>query len=179
MNYMVRTASDPARLAGPMRQALPGSGSGPAGTGDRDHGPPGVAHYRRAAFQARLLGAFSLLALLLAAVGVYGVLAYSVAERTREIGIRMALGAAAPDVIRMILRRTLLLVFFGIAAGIAGAAGGDPRAETVPVRRDPHRHPDICGGGGAARRGSAGGRMGTGLARDPRGPVSSAALRVK
>ena len=72
-------------------------------------------------FQARLLAAFSAIALLLAAVGIYGVVAYSVAERTHEIGIRVALGARRGDVVRMVLRRTLRLVVPGVAIGIIGA----------------------------------------------------------
>jgi ABC-type antimicrobial peptide transport system permease subunit len=72
-------------------------------------------------FQARLLTTFSLLALLLAAIGTYGVLAYDVAERTREIGIRMALGAGTRDVRRMIVGRTLWFALVGIALGGIGA----------------------------------------------------------
>jgi putative ABC transport system permease protein len=72
-------------------------------------------------FQARLLAAFSLLALALAAVGIYGLLAYAVVERTREIGIRMALGAATGRVVRMILARTLLLAGIGVVLGAGGA----------------------------------------------------------
>jgi predicted permease len=71
--------------------------------------------------QARLLSIFSILALLLAAAGIYGVLACSVAERTHEIGIRMAVGAAQKDIVRMVLRRTLILAGSGVAIGTAGA----------------------------------------------------------
>jgi putative ABC transport system permease protein len=72
-------------------------------------------------FQARLLTLFSLLALVLAAIGVYGVLAYSVAERAHEIGIRVALGAEAGDVAGLVLRRTLALSVPGVVLGVAGA----------------------------------------------------------
>jgi putative ABC transport system permease protein len=72
-------------------------------------------------FQARLISTFSVLALFLAAIGIYGVLAYAVTERTREIGIRMALGAKKGDITAMLLRRTLLLVMAGVALGGCGA----------------------------------------------------------
>src|SRR5581483_6370542 len=78
-----------------------------------------------ALFPARIaaivLGAFGLLALVLAATGVYGVTAYAVARRTREIGIRMALGAKPREVIRVVLSHTAVLVGSGAAIGIAMA----------------------------------------------------------
>lgn len=72
-------------------------------------------------FTMSLLMAFAGFALVLAAVGLYGVLAYSVAQRTREIGIRMALGARAHDVLRMVLRQGLLAATVGIVVGVAGS----------------------------------------------------------
>jgi putative ABC transport system permease protein len=70
-----------------------------------------------------LLGSFAGLALLLAAVGTYGVMAYSVAERTREIGIRVALGATRPAVLTQVLRETMKLAVAGLVLGSLAALG--------------------------------------------------------
>ena len=72
-------------------------------------------------FQLILLGSFALIAILLAAAGVYGTMSYLVTRRTREIGIRMAMGARHADVVRMVLGETAILVVFAIAAGLGGA----------------------------------------------------------
>jgi putative ABC transport system permease protein len=68
-----------------------------------------------------LMGTLAAAALLLAMIGVYGVIAYSVAQRTHEIGVRMALGATRPEVIRMVVRQGLGMALAGITAGVAGA----------------------------------------------------------
>jgi predicted permease len=72
---------------------------------------------------SNMSAAFAALATILAAVGLYGMLAYSVAQRTREIGVRMALGADGPRVRRMVLRQVGVLTIVGAAIGIAGAVG--------------------------------------------------------
>jgi predicted permease len=72
---------------------------------------------------ARVIGAFAAIAALLAALGLYGVLSHSVNQRRREIGIRMALGAGAGDVVSYVLRKAVVMVVIGLAIGVAGAFG--------------------------------------------------------
>jgi putative ABC transport system permease protein len=72
-------------------------------------------------FQTSLLIGFSVIALLMAAIGIYGLIQYSVATRTHEIGIRLALGAQTGDVFRMIIREGLTLSLTGLALGLMGA----------------------------------------------------------
>jgi putative ABC transport system permease protein len=73
-------------------------------------------------FALELLGVFAGVALLLAAIGIYGVMSYSFSQRTHEVGIRIALGAQRPDILRMALGEGMWIVLIGLAAGLAGAA---------------------------------------------------------
>ena len=72
-------------------------------------------------FRATLLAAFAVIALLLAGIGIYGVTAHAVSQRTHEVGVRMALGARGPDVLRLMIGQHLKPALIGVAIGVAGA----------------------------------------------------------
>jgi len=121
VSFLVRTTGNPEALAPALRGVLRSV--------DKDLAPQRLAKLEdtiagtiaEPRFYTRLLSILSTLALLLAAVGIYGVLASAVAERRREIGIRVALGAEPARVVRMVLDQTLRLAGLGLALGLAGA----------------------------------------------------------
>jgi putative ABC transport system permease protein len=121
LNYIVRTHADPravaALLRGTIRDLDPNQPIERIASMD-DLLDLSVAEPR---FQSTVLGAFAGFSLLLAAIGIYGMMAYSVAVRRREIGIRVALGATPADVRALILSRSAALASIGVAIGIAGA----------------------------------------------------------
>ena len=125
---------------------------------------------------AVLSAAFGLLATVLAALGLYGVMAFMVARRTKEIGLRMALGAPQVQVIWMVMRETLVLVAAGLAIGIPAALGCKQIRVHPVVRRQAYRY--RFGGRGAGHFGAGGGgrRFPAGAARQHNRPDSSTAI---
>jgi len=123
LNLVVATTGDPSSLATPLRRLVQ----------SRDPDLPlysvqTLKHYARESLWEQriyvwLMGVFAVLALVIAAVGIYGVMAYSVSQRTQEIGIRMALGAASNDVVRMVVGQALRLTALGVGIGLAAAYG--------------------------------------------------------
>ncbi|HKX27086.1 MAG TPA: ABC transporter permease, partial [Blastocatellia bacterium] len=123
MALVVRTTGDPSQLAQSVRQAVWAE--------DKDQPVEGIATMAEitaaaisdSRFYSILLGAFALMALLLAATGIYGVTSYSVTQRTPEIGIRLVLGADRADVLRLILKEGMKLTSIGITLGLIAALG--------------------------------------------------------
>jgi ABC-type antimicrobial peptide transport system permease subunit len=121
MELMVTTDRDPLRLAAGVQAAIRTLDStAPVTRVSTVEAELGESMAIRR-FQALLLAAFAGLALVLAAVGIFGLMYHTVTRRTREIGVRMALGAQSRDVVGMVLRHGLLLTGLGIALGVAGA----------------------------------------------------------
>jgi predicted permease len=123
MAFVMRTDGEPLALAPSVRRAV----------SEIDRGKPAgnirtVEQYlgqqaRGLELYATLLGIFGAAAGLLAALGIYGVMAYTIAQRTREIGIRMALGAGGTRVMRLVMLRALILIAIGLVLGLGGAVG--------------------------------------------------------
>ncbi len=122
MSIAVKTSVDPLSIVTPLQHAVAGA------TNDQVlyqvftlelYAKASLARQR---FLMLLFGVFAGLALLLASIGIYGVLAYLTGQRVPEIGVRMALGATAQDVLRLVLRQSLMMVFGGIVAGALVAA---------------------------------------------------------
>ena len=135
MNVALRTSLPPAALSQTLESAVRDADPAVPIVRLRDMDAVFAESIRRPRLLAQLLSAFAGLALLLAAVGTYGVLSYMVTERRREIGIRMALGAARRSVIALVMKQGLQATVIGVVVGVAGAARREPADGDAAVRR--------------------------------------------
>jgi predicted permease len=121
MTILVRTRNDPATLVSALRNAVQTIDPTQPVTNIRTLDQIVSDSIAQPRLNMLLMGLFGGLALILAAVGIYGLLSYVVTERTREIGTRMALGAQVPDVLKLVLRQGMTLALIGEAIGLVGA----------------------------------------------------------
>jgi predicted permease len=121
MFLVVRTDGDPLSIAGAIREQIAHVDREQPVANIRTMRARMDASVAQERLQMNVLGAFAVLAILLAAIGIYGVMSYSVTRRAREFGIRFALGAARQDVVGLVLRQAIRMVLLGVVLGLAGA----------------------------------------------------------
>lgn len=145
MSYIVRTTQDPAAVAAPSRAAVESVDANLALAQVRTLQEAVDRAGDQMLFTMVLLGIAAVVALLLGAIGIYGVVSYIAAQRTGEIGLRLALGAEPAGVAAMILRQSATVTMIGIGLGLAGALAGGRVMESLLYNVSP-RDPIVIGG---------------------------------
>jgi putative ABC transport system permease protein len=149
MFITVSAAGDPRDLIRPVRQAVMGVDPNQPVSEIRTMGEIVDSQMAGREFYTLLIGLFSALALVLAAAGIYGVISYYVAQRTRELGVRVALGANRAGLVRLVARRALSLVVAGIFVGLAGMAVATLIVSSLLFGVGPVDLPTLAGGLGS------------------------------
>lgn len=144
MTFVVRTNLTPAALTASARTAVRGVDPRLLVLGAQPMNEVVGQTIAGRKFNTLLLGLFATLALALAATGVYGVLQYSVVQRTREMGIRLAMGARMPDVLRLVVGQTMVLASLGVVIGLAGAFALTRVLRTLLFDTDPFDVPTFA-----------------------------------
>src|SRR4029079_12606684 len=121
MAVYLKTQGDPASFTNALRQQVQAVDPNLPLFGESTMDSLISASLAQRRFAMQVVGLFGVLALLLAGIGIYGVMAYSVTQRTREIGIRVALGASKGNIMKWVLRQGMILICIGLAAGLIAA----------------------------------------------------------
>ena len=179
MNLVIRTQGDPLNLVGAVRkevQALDPDQPIAAIRTMSDWVDSSVAAPR---YRTTLLTLFAALAMILAATGIYGVMSYSVAQRTHEIGVRMALGARQFDVLKLVVRQGMILTLIGVVLGLGGAFALTRVMSTLLFGVTSEGSVDVWCGGGLVDCGGVRRVLRPGASRDEGRSVGGAAVRMK
>ena len=177
LSWVVRTNVAPFSLSAPIQRVF------------QDLADLPVAHVRsmdqvvvqstaRNQFNTLLLGIFAFVAILLASIGLYGLMAYAVEQRTLEFGIRLALGADSPALRNMIVRQAMLLALAGNCGGTGGGVRVDAPDGDHAVRREGDGPAGVRRGGAAAGHGGVSGELPAGAAGSANRPDGGAAVPV-
>ncbi len=131
MAFIIRTAADPATMMGAVREAVRQADDNVPLTDMSTQTDQIERRFAQERLFAKVYALFGGLALLVASIGLFGLMSYNVTRRTTEIGIRMALGAERQNVLQMVMRESLILVAIGVAIGIAAALGSGRVVESL------------------------------------------------